>query len=120
MATRRASRSDLVNFFFNARNPLGSVVADGQLVALGLEGLITEITVVGGATGPVVTIKDGGSGGTIIASATVLAIDTVQLTFPAGLEFNDGVYVDVVSGNASVLATGYSSVPVATKGGLLP
>jgi hypothetical protein len=120
MATRRASRTDLENIFFKARNPLGSVAASGAIVAQGKEGLVTEITVVGGAAGPVVNIRDGGSLGTIIAAATVPALDTVQLIFPAGLEYDDGVYVEVVSGNATVYATGYESTPVATTGELLP
>jgi len=63
--------------------------------------IVERIILAGGATGPVVNLRDGSSAsGNILC--TIGAPTNTTVFGDVGIQFNGGCYVEVVSGNATV------------------
>lgn len=82
------------------------VTADTQVVATGKPVRVYTMHVISGGTAAVVSLKSGGSGGTVWVTATG-AISTGVTTYfgSQGLVLPSGLYVDVDTNTTSVALT---------------
>ena len=90
-------KSDLELTLLRARET-SSTVATAQMVPLGVQGVITGLTIVAGVDLAHYEIRDGGAAGEIIHEIVAPIDNSEHLGFPSGLAFADGVHATLVTG----------------------
>lgn len=85
-------RPDFEQTFRRAVAP-SQITATGDIYAQGKQGLVTSFVLTAGVDAATAEIKDGGSGGTIVASISAALGTSQQVEYPAGMWFSDGLYV---------------------------
>jgi len=105
MSRLSSNRADLEALLLRAREP-SLIEATGQLYARGLCGSVTALTITAGADAATATLRDGGSGGTIIGAISAPAGESRWQEFPAGFVFRDGLHVTLTGTDPDLISVG--------------
>ena len=92
-----AHKADLELTLLRARESF-TTSASAQLIPLAVIGVVTQVTVVAGIDAARYELRDGGATGTVIHEIIAPLAESVSISFPVGLAFNDGLHAILVSG----------------------